>query len=94
MTPAQKLMLAYLTRANDRNTELKKKVDSLSNTLKQARKSRDEWKRRAIKYRKEKDSLRNRLRDARASRDLWRHRCLTRQREESHEHQRELHRAA
>jgi hypothetical protein len=83
VTPAQELMLAYLTKAQERNAQLKVRAESLANTLKRTRESRDEWKRRAILYREQKDALRNRLRDARASRDLWRHRAMTRQ-EESH----------
>jgi hypothetical protein len=76
VTPAHELMLAYLRKASERNADLKDRVDSLTNTLKRCRESRDEWKRRAILYRKQKDALRNRLRDARASRDLWKHRAL------------------
>lgn len=93
MTPAHELLLAHLRNAHQRCADYKERVDSLTNTLKRCRESRDEWKRRALLYRRQKDQLRNRLRDARASRDMWKHRALIRQ-EETSEHHRELHRAA
>jgi phage shock protein A len=85
VTPAHELLLAHLRNAHARCAAYKERVDSLTNTLKRTRESRDEWKRRAILYREQKDALRNRLRDARASRDLWRHRAMTRQEGEVHE---------
>jgi ABC-type anion transport system duplicated permease subunit len=87
VNPAVELLLAYLKKAQERNAELKAVADNLRSELNYARKSRDAWKLKAKQRRLA-------LKAMTASRDLWRHRAMTRQKEESHEHQRELHRAA
>lgn len=76
MNPSTELLLAYLRKAVERNTELKAMADNLRSELNYARKSRDQWRAKAKKRRLA-------LRDMTRSRDLWRHRALIRQ-EESH----------
>lgn len=72
----------YLFKAHERNVELKRQRDNMQNTLKHARASRDEWKRRAMKYQRRASNLYSRIWDARASRDMWKYRALTREIEE------------
>ena len=86
MTPAHELMLAYLRKANEQVAALRRQRDDLLSNLRKMEVSRDAWKEKA-------KSRRLALKAMTASRDHWRHRAMIRQ-EDSHEHQRELHRAA
>jgi hypothetical protein len=72
-----------LVLAQQRNAFLKVRLDSMRNTLKQARRSRDGWKTKAQARRKELALYRQRVYYAREQRDHWKFRALSREVEEN-----------
>ena len=76
MTPALKLMHAYLRRATERNLELQRQNKNLRTAVAQLKASREKWKAKALARGDTARRRRGEIRRQYERAELWKHRAL------------------